>query len=183
MEPELMLRRVVPNALSVFRALLLIPLFLVLRLDADTSGKLILALLVVAGLTDFFDGYLARRWGFSSQWGRILDPLADKILAGGLVLALVLEERIPVWFCLMVIGRDILILTASALLISRFRLVKGSNTVGKWAFTFILVTLISAILNFSRLTGTLIIISTVLIVFSIMSYGYEFIKLNRRRTA
>ena len=178
-----MLRRALPNALSVFRALLLIPIFFALKLDAETGGKLILALLILAALTDFFDGFLARRWEFNSEWGRILDPLADKIFAGGLVLALAFEGRIPAWFCILIISRDVCILLASAFLYTRLNLVKGSNTIGKWAFTFILFVLISAILNLARATPVLIVLATVFVLLSIISYGHEFAKLCRRRTA
>ena len=178
-----MLLRALPNALSIFRALLLIPIFFALKLDSETGGRLILILLIIAGLTDFFDGYLARRWGFNSQLGRILDPLADKIFAGGLVLTLALEGRIPVWFCVLIISRDICIIIGSALLLNRMNLVKGSNTIGKWAFTFILFALISAILDLARATPVLIVLSTVFVLFSVVSYGHEFAILYRKRAA
>jgi cardiolipin synthase (CMP-forming) len=70
---------------------------------------------LLAASTDFFDGLCARRWGKSS-WGSYLDPLADKILLGCVGAALAYQNILPLWFVLVLIGRDLLILLALGIL-------------------------------------------------------------------
>jgi cardiolipin synthase len=76
-----------------------------------------LYLLVAAGLTDVADGVVARRFGWTSASGAYLDPLADKVLAAGVFLALGVAGAVPWWLVVIVFGRDVLILaTAGAFL-------------------------------------------------------------------
>ena len=104
----------VPNLLTIFRIALTAP-FLILI----SSGRFGAALGVffLASLTDFFDGYAARKLNQQSDIGRLLDPLADKLLttAGFVVLAIPRNgfPTIPIWVAAIVIGRDIMILIGS----------------------------------------------------------------------
>jgi len=91
-----------PNALTVLR-LALIPVFVVLVLAADGERSVAAALVFAgAGVTDQVDGWLARRWRVESEFGKLVDPLADRLMIDAAVLLLWLEGRLP-WPALAVI--------------------------------------------------------------------------------
>jgi CDP-diacylglycerol---glycerol-3-phosphate 3-phosphatidyltransferase len=96
-----------PNALTIFR-LLLIPVFVVLMLAADGGHSWPAGVVFgIAGVTDQIDGYLARRWHVESDFGRIADPLADRLMIDAAVILLFIADHMP-WIGLVIIlGRDI----------------------------------------------------------------------------
>jgi CDP-diacylglycerol--glycerol-3-phosphate 3-phosphatidyltransferase len=133
-----------PNALTVLR-LLAIPVFVLLLLRTDSEGSYgLAALFAAAALTDQVDGFLARRWHVESEFGRVADPLADRLMIDAAVLLLCLDGRLP-WLALaIVLGRD-------ALLIGGFGLVKDRgyelsvSTLGK-ASTWLLYAAITGVI-------------------------------------
>lgn len=100
--------RHIPNLLCVFRIFLVLPLLMLLL-----EGEYLWAFVVfaVAGATDGLDGFLARRFNWRSPLGAILDPIADKFLMVSSFLVLAATGLVPVWLALLVIGRDLLIVT------------------------------------------------------------------------
>jgi CDP-diacylglycerol--glycerol-3-phosphate 3-phosphatidyltransferase len=108
-----------PNALTVGR-LLLIPVFVALMVQAGDSLSWPAGILFgVAGATDQIDGFLARRWRVESRFGKIADPLADRLLIDAAVILLVAYGRLP-WAGLVVIGaRDLLLLVGWQVLTPR----------------------------------------------------------------
>lgn len=96
-----------PNLLSMIR-LAGVPLFLWLILGPEADG-LALGLLLVAGITDFLDGYLARKLGQTSVVGQILDPVADRLYILAVVVGLALRDVIPWWVALSLPLRDLLL--------------------------------------------------------------------------
>lgn len=97
----------VPNLLSVLR-LLGVPVFLWLVLGPEADGWA-LALLAVSGVTDFLDGYLARRLNQTSTVGEVLDPVADRLYILAVVVGLALREVIPWWLAVSLPLRDLLL--------------------------------------------------------------------------
>ena len=97
----------VPNLLSMLR-LAGVPVFLWLVLGPEEDG-LALAVLMVAGVTDYLDGYLARRLDQRSALGEILDPVADRLYILAVVLGLALREIIPWWVAVLLPLRDLLL--------------------------------------------------------------------------
>lgn len=97
----------IPNALSALR-LLAIPVFMWLLLDRG-SEFLALGVLVVAGISDWLDGRLARAWNQTSRVGRILDPLADRLYILAALAGLTIREIIPWWLAAVIVGRDVLL--------------------------------------------------------------------------
>ena len=107
----------IPNALTVLR-LAAIPLFVVLLLRTDGQGSWgLAALFAAAALTDQVDGYLARRWRVESEFGKLADPLADRLMIDAAVVLLWLDDRLP-WVALVVV------LARDALLVGGYRLVR-----------------------------------------------------------
>jgi CDP-diacylglycerol--glycerol-3-phosphate 3-phosphatidyltransferase len=133
-----------PNALTILR-LVAIPVFVVLLLRTDGEGSYgLAALFAAAAITDQVDGYLARRWHVESEFGRVADPLADRLMIDAAVLLLCLDGRLP-WLALaIVLGRD-------ALLIGGFGFVRDRgyelsvSTLGK-ASTWVLYAAITGVI-------------------------------------
>jgi cardiolipin synthase len=98
-----------PNALTILR-LALIPVFVVLVLGSDDGYSWPAALVfAVAGVTDQVDGFLARRWHVESQFGKVADPLADRLMIDAAVILLWLEGRLPLAALAVILARDILL--------------------------------------------------------------------------
>jgi len=104
----------VPNQLTLLR-LGFLPIFL--SLISYERYKWALLVLVVAGLTDLFDGWLARRLDQKSSLGAYLDPIADKLLLSSSFVILAYKQKIAWWLTIIVLSRDILILVVAIVII------------------------------------------------------------------
>ena len=113
-----MVRRQLPNALTVAR-LLLIPVFIVLITTSDNGYSWPAAIVfAVAGVTDQVDGFLARRWHVESSFGKIADPLADRLMIDSAVILLLYAGRLP-WPALLIPLRDVVVLLGTPLVLGR----------------------------------------------------------------
>ena len=106
----------VPNLLTLTRIAMTPLIAWTILLPAPRQA---LALLFAAGLTDGVDGYLARRFGWSSSAGAVLDPIADKFLMAATYIALWRAGLLPGWLIALVFGRDVLILAGAGFLLAR----------------------------------------------------------------
>jgi CDP-diacylglycerol--glycerol-3-phosphate 3-phosphatidyltransferase len=107
-----------PNALTLVR-LALIPVFVALVLSSDGGHSWPAAIVFgVAGVTDQVDGYLARRWRVESQFGKVADPLADRLMIDAAVILLWHADRLP-WIALVIPARDLLLLAGYRLVMER----------------------------------------------------------------
>jgi len=126
----------VPNALTIAR-LALIPVFVVLMVHAGHDPSWPAGIVfAIAAITDQIDGFLARRWRVESQFGKIADPLADRLMIDAAVILLVAYGRLPWLGLIIIVGRDVLLLAGSSFLAPRGLDIEV-NTVGK-AATWIL---------------------------------------------
>lgn len=108
----------IPNALTVFR-LLLIPVFVALLLASDGGHSWPAAVVFgVAGATDQVDGFLARRWRVESSFGKIADPLADRLMIDAAVILLWHAARLP-WIALAIPVRDVALVAGYKLVVGR----------------------------------------------------------------
>jgi CDP-diacylglycerol--glycerol-3-phosphate 3-phosphatidyltransferase len=108
-----------PNFLTVAR-LAMIPPFVVLVLQAEDAKSWPAAILFgVAGVTDQVDGFLARRWRVESAFGKVADPLADRLMIDAAVVLLFLADRLPWPALLLIVGRDALLVVGYRLLAPR----------------------------------------------------------------
>jgi CDP-diacylglycerol---glycerol-3-phosphate 3-phosphatidyltransferase len=108
-----------PNALTVAR-LALIPVFVVLMLLAGHRPSWPAGVTFgVAGITDQVDGFLARRWHVESRFGKLADPLADRLMIDAAVILLFAYDRLPWAGLVVVLGRDALLLAGSGILVPR----------------------------------------------------------------
>jgi CDP-diacylglycerol--glycerol-3-phosphate 3-phosphatidyltransferase len=103
--------QLLPNALTVGR-LILIPVFVALMLSADNGHSWPAGIVFgVAGATDQVDGFLARRWQVESDFGRVFDPLADRLMIDAAVILLYVADHMPLAGLVLILGRDVLLLT------------------------------------------------------------------------
>ncbi len=98
--------RQVPNVLTVFRIALVPALVLAIARDPDGSA-LALTIFVVAALTDVADGRIARRQAVVSTFGKLADPIADKLLVGGALVALAASDEVATWIVVVILGREL----------------------------------------------------------------------------
>ncbi len=98
-----------PNQLTVLR-IILTPVFIFLFLSNDPLLKQIsLVVYIIAAITDWYDGWLARKFNYITEWGKFLDPLADKVLTSGAFLAFVIIGVLNLWMVILIIARDFII--------------------------------------------------------------------------
>ncbi|HEY6906016.1 MAG TPA: CDP-diacylglycerol--glycerol-3-phosphate 3-phosphatidyltransferase [Ignavibacteriaceae bacterium] len=105
---------VLPNQLTILR-IVLTPVFLFFFLLENPVFKLIsLGIYIIAALTDWYDGWLARKFNYITNWGKFWDPLADKILTSAAFIGFVILDIIPLWMVIIIILRDIIITSLRA---------------------------------------------------------------------
>jgi len=98
-----------PNQLTLLR-IVLTPVFLAFLFSADVIlRQLSLVVFFIALMTDWYDGWVARRWGYVSRWGKFLDPLADKVVTSATLIAFIYLDLVPGWTVWVIIGRDVLV--------------------------------------------------------------------------
>ncbi|MBI1805170.1 MAG: CDP-diacylglycerol--glycerol-3-phosphate 3-phosphatidyltransferase [Ignavibacteriae bacterium] len=99
----------IPNSLTLLR-ILLTPVFVIFLFSESSFFKqLSLVVYIVAALTDWYDGVVARKYGYVSRWGKFLDPLADKILSSAALFSFVYLALIDVWMVWVIVIRDVII--------------------------------------------------------------------------
>ena len=140
-----------PNKLTVFRACM-VPVFVFVMLwdGLGEYGKYVAAaVFILASATDWLDGYLARKNGLVTDFGKFMDPIADKLLVCSAMICLVENDALAAWIVIIIIGREFII--------SGFRLVasdKGTVIAasywGKFKTTFQMVMIVMLILNFDN---------------------------------
>ncbi|MDE5587824.1 MAG: CDP-diacylglycerol--glycerol-3-phosphate 3-phosphatidyltransferase [Acetatifactor sp.] len=173
-----------PNKLTVFRIILIVP-FVVILLGGEAgwfgNNLLIpdivaLAVFIVASLTDLIDGKIARKYNLVTNFGKFMDPLADKLLVSAALIALVDMGRIPAWVVIVIISREFII--------SGFRLIASDNHVviaasywGKFKTTFQMIMVCLMIVNLGTmfhwmqiLTDVIMWIALALTVISLVDY-------------
>lgn len=162
-----------PNKLTMFRVIL-IPFFVLFMLvDITSADKWIaLAIFIIASLTDLLDGKIARKYDLVTNFGKFMDPLADKLLVCSALICLVELAKIPAWMVIIIIAREFII--------SGFRLIAADNGVviaasywGKFKTTFQMIMiclLIADIAAISMVTDVIVWIALVLTVISLIDY-------------
>ena len=141
--------RHLPNLITILRMLLVVPLCWLID-SARYDGALVVA--AVAGLSDAVDGFLAKRYGWQTWLGGILDPIADKLLLMAAFLWLAFAGDVPVWLAALVIGRDLVIVSGAVAyycLIGRFD--AAPSRVSKLTTLVQIVFVLSELLRLSHL--------------------------------
>ena len=109
-----------PNTLTTIRMILIVPFVMIMQITPDGNGRFAaLAIFIIASMTDFLDGYIARKNHLVTNFGKFMDPLADKLLVSAAMICLVSMDRLPAWMVIIIISREFAI--------SGFRLIAADN--------------------------------------------------------
>ncbi|HKJ81086.1 MAG TPA: CDP-alcohol phosphatidyltransferase family protein [Ignavibacteriaceae bacterium] len=171
------------NMLSLFRLLMAIPFWILLdNLNAPGNRAILLGMCILGAITDVLDGYLARKFNEVTEMGKIIDPIADKIVIGIIILKLYLVGEIPNSYFLMIILRDLLIFTGGIFVSRKLGRVLPSNMLGKLTVTSIAIVILFILAQVDK-TSTIYIgfyyLSIIMIFTSLIGYtirSLEFIK-------
>ena len=164
-----------PNKLTILRVMM-IPFFVfsLLAYDGTNPGLRYVAavIFVAASLTDLLDGKIARKYNLVTNFGKFMDPLADKLLVCSALICMVELKQLPAWMVIVIISREFII--------SGFRLVASDKGIviaasywGKWKTTFQMIGVVLLILNIEKLsvvTTIVIWIALILTVISLIDY-------------
>jgi cardiolipin synthase (CMP-forming) len=160
----------IPNLFSLLR-ILLTPIIGYFLWMGGNRGILISALLIIAaGITDFLDGFLARRLNKITSLGVILDPIADKIFVMVLIIELILFRGFPIWLAGAIIIRDILIMIGGAILIREKKIVVPSSLTGKYYFGAVALLIFNYVINFQFGKQLFLYVTIILLVASLANY-------------
>ena len=145
----------IPNVLTIAR-LCMVPAFVfcfVKGCDGTMAGGVYYAagLFVLAALTDILDGYIARKYNQITDFGKLADPLADKMMQIAAIACLAIYDRIALWIFCIFLGKEILMICGASRLLKRFKFVVYSEWSGKIA-TVILFVCIVAIMVFDNIS-------------------------------
>ena len=171
-----------PNKLTIIRVCL-IPFFVAALLfdhgNNYTMRIVANVLFIVASLTDLFDGKIARKYNLVTNFGKFMDPLADKLLVCSALICLIELGQLPAWVVIIIISREFII--------SGFRLVAADNGVviaasywGKFKTTFQMAAVILMIFNIPALTlvtNIVVVIAVALTIISLVDYVAKNIKI------
>lgn len=144
-------RWTISNFLSLSRIFFMVPIVILILKPGNEYRLAVVVLMVIAAATDFLDGLLARALNQITDFGRLLDPAADKVCIIAISAALVAVGDVPIWFAALVVLRDVLIVGGSLLIIKRRRVVVQSVWTGKWTVTLIAAYLMLATLRIDSL--------------------------------
>ena len=164
-----------PNKLTVAR-MILVPFLVIFMLTGwgrDANRWICLVIFVAASVTDWFDGHLARKYNLITNFGKFMDPLADKLLVCSAMICMIELDRLPAWVVIIIIGREFII--------SGFRLIAAENGVviaanywGKFKTVSQMIMIILLIVDFGGffaiLTDVFIWLSVALTVISLLTY-------------
>ena len=167
-----------PNNLTTLRVIM-IPFFVFFLLwqngENRTFRMIALALFIIASLTDLLDGKIARKYNLVTNFGKFMDPLADKLLVCSALICLIELNALPAWMVIIIISREFII--------SGFRLIASDNGVviaasywGKFKTTFQMVSVVLLILDIPALafvTTICVWIALVLTIVSLVDYIYK----------
>ena len=163
-----------PNKLTVARMILVpfLVVFLLTGWGGEANRWICLAIFVAASVTDWFDGHLARKYNLITNFGKFMDPLADKLLVCSAMICMIEVDKLPAWVVIIIIGREFII--------SGFRLIAAENGIviaanqGKFKTVSQMIMIILLMLDFGGvfavLTQIFIWLSVALTIISLLTY-------------
>lgn len=159
----------IPNQLTTLRVIL-IPVFMFFFTSDITENNIIAAVIfIIASLTDFLDGHLARKWNLVTNFGKIMDPFADKLLVLTALIYLAISGTIPGWPVIIIIGRELLVTSLRALAADN-GIILAARNLGKFKTVSQMFAIIFLILGWQILGLILLYIAVALTIISLIDY-------------
>jgi CDP-diacylglycerol--glycerol-3-phosphate 3-phosphatidyltransferase len=137
-----------PNILTLLRIAAIPILVAVLLSPSKLAGFWAAAIFAVASITDWLDGYLARRLGVVTVFGKFLDPIADKLIVMSALIMILPYGRVPAWMVLIILGREIIITGLRGLASTEGIVIPASN-LGKFKTIFQIVAILGLLLHYN----------------------------------
>jgi len=159
-----------PNFFTLLRLFCLPFIIHFLRLGTRVGDVYALIFMLIAATTDYLDGHYARKLQKTSNVGRMMDPLIDKVSVDLTMLVLAAHRGLPYWYVFIVIGRDLFLLFGGAVVVSKERFVVESNKLGKWTSTLFALVVITYTLNIPYVKQTLMFITLLLVPATVAKY-------------
>jgi len=170
----------VSNSLSFLRLLLVIPAWFAFNnFDESLARYAVAAIGIIAAITDILDGYLARKLNQVTEFGKVIDPLADKVLIVFVVLNLFLLGEIPDYYFYIIVARDALILIGGLIVSNKLGKVLPSDYIGKATVLAISFVLLAILLNVDKqsIPYQILYYSSILLIFvSLLNYIIKAVK-------
>ncbi|MFZ4621336.1 MAG: CDP-alcohol phosphatidyltransferase family protein [Bacteroidota bacterium] len=169
----------ISNLLSMSRIVLMLPAVYYFTAPITFHREIALLIILVAVATDALDGYVARIRNEVSEFGKIIDPLADKVAVGIVVVMLTIYGDIPLWFTVTVLSRDVVIFIAGLFIKAKTGIILPSLMSGKVAVSILALTLVFPILNYPSLQWLFEIFQVItlgLLGYSLAVYAKRFIE-------
>jgi CDP-diacylglycerol--glycerol-3-phosphate 3-phosphatidyltransferase len=162
------------NKITIFRIVFIPLLILFLSYEGALMSFLALVTFVLLALTDLLDGYVARKTGEVTGMGKLLDPIADKLLVMAVILPLIGRDVIPAWLGVIILGREILV-NGLRMMASSENLIISAGKWGKYKTTFYIVGLSILIIGLRPLGLAVLAVGVVLAVFSAAEYFLDYL--------
>lgn len=134
----------IPNIITVFRLLLTAIFIIAVTIASDWAHMVALIAFIIAAVSDWLDGYLARKMNLVTSLGKLLDPLADKILVSAGFVYLTSIDLCPVWVTCAIIGREFMVTGLRQIAVEK-GVVIAADGLGKWKTTFQLIFIIGSL--------------------------------------
>lgn len=183
-----------PNLLSLFRILIIPVLVYLLSFSDPKSALLAAGLFLVASITDYFDGYLARRYKSVSNVGKILDPLADKLMVASALIMLAAMDRpnepsVPAWLVVIILARESAVTVIRGIALAE-GIVMHAESLGKYKFVLQAYAVVGLLVHY-RYWGLdfyaaglyFLVLSAVIALWSGVNYHLQFFRLRGAQTS
>ena len=170
------------NLMSLFRIMVIPLLWYFLSKPGTEPALAAFFIVLLAALSDGLDGLIARLRNEESRLGMLLDPFADKVFAGALVILLIFYRDFSVWLAVLILGRDLLIIAFAAFLLRGQKILVPSSLTGKYAFGAISVLLACSVIRFEFGFEIMKVITIVMIAASMLVYGLVLKHLAKEKT-
>lgn len=186
LQKDFMKYKYIPNMLSFLR-ILMVPVFIyAFFFNYPNNLFAALAVFLLAGLTDIIDGYLARRYNWITNLGKLIDPLADKLMQSAALICLWVKKIVPFWLVAIFLLKELFMIGGALLVLKKIKFTVRSHWYGKMTtavFYVVIVTIIifqRAALRGAETINLLCIVPLICAIFSLIMYIADVLRINSR---
>lgn len=163
-----------PNVLTILR-FFLIPLFVLVFFSSVKYNYLIaIGVFLLSGLTDVLDGFIARRYNMVTEFGKLFDPLADKLMILTVLWCLAYKGYVPSIVFYIILFKELFMIVGSVILYGRIKIVVSANIYGKIATVLLYIAIISLLLNM-KISLYILMIAVVFAIFALIVYTVKYL--------
>jgi len=163
-----------PNLLTILR-FFLIPLFVLVFFSSLKYNYLIaIGIFLISGITDVLDGFIARRYNMVTKFGKLFDPLADKLMILSVLWCLAYKGYIHSIIFYIVLFKELFMIIGSVILYGKIKIVVSANIYGKIATVLFYVAIVSLLLNI-KMSFYILIVAVIFAIFALIMYTVKYV--------